>query len=256
MKLRIIIAALVALLLIDQAEAASIKIWSNDTLGAMRIEGKIEVGDAKEFYEIVKATHKSSRIFRVELFSPGGNVYEAMKIGMMVRHLMMETVVPFRFNDEKPFPYMGHEDDKLEDESNNTCDSACFFIFAGGVVRSGTWVRVHRPTLDPEIGTQIDYGTSSNVVAEVDNDIDKYLRRMQVPSKIQDAINSTPSYELLLLDEEIMKSMGVSPNYEEWLVSKCGADYLNHTECISKAVRESSLKAREAFEGVFEQLFN
>ena len=50
----IVIGLVVAFLMVTQTEAASIKVWSNDYVGAMRIEGEIEIGDAKKFYDAVK----------------------------------------------------------------------------------------------------------------------------------------------------------------------------------------------------------
>ena len=253
---RIVIGLVVAFLMVTQTEAASIKVWSNDYVGAMRIEGEIEIGDAKKFYDAVNKTPTTSMISKVQLFSSGGNVYEAMKLGMMVRHLMMETVVPSKSGYGVPEPWWGHDDDRLEDESNNTCDSACFFIYVGGVVRTGSWLRVHRPTLTQIIGAKIDYGTSSKVANKANDDIGRYLRQMQVPAMVQDIMNSTPSYELKVLDDEIVKTLELSPSYEEWLVSKCGANYLSQNECVGKAYRQSTLKAREAFEATFERLVN
>ncbi|MCB1961095.1 MAG: hypothetical protein KDE68_11340 [Rhodocyclaceae bacterium] len=127
------------------ASAADIRpfISGSGSYRAIVIEGNIEPGDFETFVRIAK--ENQGKVSDVYIFSPGGDFYEAMKIGRAMRALELSSQAPMRGPAGRPVC----EDDgfgpKPKDPNNCTCASAGFFIHIGAIHRGGTYLAVHRP---------------------------------------------------------------------------------------------------------------
>jgi hypothetical protein len=98
------------------------------------------------------------------------------------------------------------------------CASACVLVLAGGVIRSGfQWpVAIHRPyrAAVTELGAeqaQREYEARNAAIAA-------YLKRMNVPTALLDAMLAVPSHESRVLSEKELREYGLSesdPVYEE-----------------------------------------
>lgn len=92
-------------------------------------QGRIDAGDAEKFISTVekwKSTFKAAadtniRLGFIQLSSPGGDIYEAMKIGEWLRKNKVQVVNPM----------------------DSPCYSACILMLAGGVMRIGSNVGLH-----------------------------------------------------------------------------------------------------------------
>ncbi|MGO9375983.1 MAG: hypothetical protein ACLQBD_28355, partial [Syntrophobacteraceae bacterium] len=132
--------------LLGSAMAADVRtvISGNGSFRAVIIEGEIEPGDFDKFIKAIR--DNQGLISGVNIFSPGGDFNEAMKIGRAMRALELYSQVPMRDPYGKSFC---ENDDPLvlrpKDPQNCTCGSACFFIHIGAVHRGGTFLAVHRP---------------------------------------------------------------------------------------------------------------
>jgi len=76
---------------------------------AIRVSGRIELGDEKAFIDLVRMMPKA----RIVLAGPGGNVVAALAIGQEVRARNPQTLVP----------------------AGASCASACALIWLGGTTR-------------------------------------------------------------------------------------------------------------------------
>ena len=106
--MRAALAALAFLAAIAPANAATFEaVTLADGRPALKMAGDIEPGDDRKFS---RADVAQPRPVAVVLSGEGGNADAAMRIGMVVRWLEMETIVP----------------------AGETCASACAFIWAAG----------------------------------------------------------------------------------------------------------------------------
>lgn len=188
---------------------------------AIVIEGNIEPGDFETFLRIIR--ENQGQISSVFILSPGGNFYEAMKIGRAMRALELGSQVPMRTPSGRPSCEDVMLGIKPKDPKNCTCASAGFFIHIGGVHRGGTFLSVHRPYFE-----QGSFGKLSQVDAKkafdtLQEKARKYMQEMGVPQHIQEDVLGTPSDRALILDEKTVKTYFwlELPYRHEWLMNKC-----------------------------------
>src|SRR5215469_5282618 len=130
-------------------DAAELRVDPSDPYArTMVFEGKIEAGD---FERVTKFIIDSGQIAKIYLASPGGDLAEAVKIGLLVRHLKLATIVPSKqlTQSDRGAALARHG---LKDNKDYLCTSACFFIFIAGIYRSADdhgspILGIHSPTL-------------------------------------------------------------------------------------------------------------
>jgi hypothetical protein len=84
----------VCILISATASAADIHQDSSVAAGMGAVlEGKIEAGDFDKFKKFVL---ENDKVVEIYLASPGGNLNEALKIGILIRTLQLSTIVPSR----------------------------------------------------------------------------------------------------------------------------------------------------------------
>jgi hypothetical protein len=183
------------------------------------LEGEIVKGDYKKLTSLIVDHSKKAPITNLFLNSTGGDVLEAMKIGKLIRKLLLFTkVLPLS---------------KTLSIQTSTCDSACFLILVAGVDRlvafnlpekSRSRVSIHRPYIDPSYFSGLSSVEASDLQNKVMNLVEEYLREMGVSTSLIEEMLKTPSYKAKKLDEESFeKHIGSrSSGYEEWIVAKCG----------------------------------
>ena len=137
-----------------EAVAADIRpyISGDGTYREIVIEGPIKPGDFETFIKIIR--ENQGQISGVTLYSPGGNFYEAMKIGRALRTFQLHSQAPMRDPSGHPTcdnPFTNdNPSTKPTDKKNCTCASACFFIHIGATHKGGTFLAVHRLFLKKE----------------------------------------------------------------------------------------------------------
>jgi len=166
------------------------------------MRGAIAPGDEKTFQSLIERRDFGT----LELFSNGGDVETALKIGHIIRSKDLAVSVP----------------------KNGYCGSACIFLLAAGVER---WpvgkAIIHRPyftALDPALSSQqVDAKYKKLVRA-----IYKYLKEMNVPTALADATLSIPPNEAhVLSDPELARYMfdQRDPSYDERETAKEAAQF-------------------------------
>jgi len=91
------------------------------TCSQLLIEGRLQTGDSEKFLKVLSMHHPFVKT--VLLWSPGGSVVEAMKIGRIVRKNMLETWAPSNLLDTNG---LGHlydpSSDLLGKNTSDLCD--------------------------------------------------------------------------------------------------------------------------------------
>jgi hypothetical protein len=80
------------------------------------------------------------------LNSPGGDLNEAMRIGRLIRSLLLRTQAPIEHPVTGAIEFFGQSIRCTR--ATCYCASACFFIWASGIFREGTQLFVHQPSFD------------------------------------------------------------------------------------------------------------
>lgn len=193
------------------------------------IKGKIERGDFLKLSNLLDETHKSQHGIRIVwLSSKGGDVLEAMRIGRLIRQNHIWTYAPS--------PYLIFKD-------NDTCDSACFLIWAAGVDRLGDRLGIHRPYFEKEHFKGLSGSEAKAKYNEMSNIVRKYLKDMDVPTNVIEKMFRYSSEDIYYLDKETIDSISKAPFYDEWIIANCGdftkeeldeLDDLEHRAFLSK----------------------
>lgn len=172
--------------LIDSGHPLCEKLDSQICL-SFALEGRIETGDAEKIYshiEYIRSDFKKtsglkSRIGVIALNSPGGDLYEAMEIGRLIRRNLIGTFI----------------------YGSDTCYSACVVAFLGGVRRAPIGkIGVHSFSSREFIGAS-DYDTASKKYNQVSRDVEEYLRELRIPVAFLDLMRSVPHSQLRLIDD-------------------------------------------------------
>lgn len=108
-------------------------------LPGVKLEGPIAAGDVAkllQFYKI-RGPAASATIY---LRSQGGDVEEAIKLGIIVRRLGLKTNAATWDTNQLPTSPVA-----LNNKDDMICASACFLVYAAGIERSGNYLALHRP---------------------------------------------------------------------------------------------------------------
>lgn len=207
---------LVCIIGLDMARAAEIS--SPETglnrrpLKGILIEGPIVKGDFEKFEHLALESGGDP----VWLASPGGDLFEAMKIGALVRKMKLSVWAPD--DNREAWSVMIH----VNDPRNNVCASACFFIYAAGVQRYGDTIGIHRPRITEENLRSISMDQAASGLLSASEVASDYLRNMGIPHSIIERMNSTNPNDIQWLGEEDVESLsGYIPEYQDWLDAKC-----------------------------------
>jgi len=243
--------SLAAMLHSTLAAAADIRpfISGSGSYRTIVIEGNIEPGDFETFVRIAK--ENQGKISGVHIFSPGGDFYEAMKIGRAMRALELSSQVPMRSQSGQPSceDILGI---KPNDPKNCTCASAGFFIHIGAVHRGGTYLAVHRPYFAKGKFGDLSQADAQKAFDALQESARAYMQEMGVPKHIQEDVLGTPSERALVLDDKTVKTYFwlELPYRHEWKKNRCSKLSESETQRTEDYSRRL-LRARSASDADF-----
>lgn len=166
-------------------------------------KGKIEPGDSRRLIDFL--IKNDGRIDKIFLESPGGDVQEAIRVGEVINKARLDVYV----------------------QMNQTCASACFFVWLNGANRAvifvgrpnGGRVGLHRPYL-VDIGNTPDSISSQSKIMQ---NLVRYLESKLISRRLVDMMISRPSNDIYWLRDEDVTELGQSPpELEELYIAKCG----------------------------------
>jgi hypothetical protein len=205
--------------------APSGRVPQSDTCRKVLIKGRIEPGDAAKFAQLVR----NSRPFlhEVALWSPGGSVDEAIKIGRLIRKGLMVTSAPSNTSakaiyldpvsglPEKRSGWGSLHDVRGCEGTDCNCASACFLIWAAGVERSGSVLGVHRPTIASTAFSTLPPARAAVSYRHLLSEIGKYLDEMEVARRLIEIMTDTSSHEVRWLADDEASALEVPPSIAE-----------------------------------------
>ena len=187
------------------------------------IEGEIERGDYEKVEQILRS--KGPSWGALYLASPGGDLVEAMKIGKLARKLFLTVHAPGWLFKKK-----------LKTPTNAVCASACFFIYAGAVSRTGTKIGIHRPTLTSNQLKKLTLQSAAKKSIDIRHFVESYLSELGVPRSYADRMFSIPASEVEWINRADLKRdfSRFDPSVDEWLEAQC-----NHLTPLEKELRHT-----------------
>lgn len=242
------------------------------------IYGDIETGDAQRFAGIVQKINQDvCLVGKISLLSNGGNVFEAMEIGSIIRKKLISTEAP-KYEDSL-FYKERHEELGVDfhlscrsiinsfpnakpcmwkNTNRNTkslsfgnpeicgCNSACFLIWASGVIRLGDGIGIHRPYFSPSYFQNLPAKEAKEKYNEMSKKVKDYLISMDIPNQIIETMFNHSSEDIYFFAKNYERrewggipALTWVPFFEEWIISKCG---LNLSIEESDLLRKLSIK--------------
>jgi len=225
------------LALMNSANAATIMNLTKPC--GLFILGDIEPGDDLSFHDAVITSIRFSGITHcgsfthVYVYSRGGDVRTAMKIGKQIRELKVATEGPdtrtiIGNRTERAakcqlgIAKVAYDFSTNQGDSRCICASACFMIWAAGVQREGDAILIHRPYFDPTEYKNLSAPQAEVAYQELVDESQHYLVAMGVSSSIITHMFSVDSGHAEFLTDDELKSMAMLPYFAELLNAKCG----------------------------------
>jgi hypothetical protein len=190
------------------------------------LEGRIEPGDFEKFTDFVLKRENAVELY---LASPGGNLGEAIKIGMAIRQLNLSTIVPGKVLTNQSLDLAATRHNLKGGKANYLCASACFFIFVAGIHRNADDVGppilgIHRPSLLDTQSKELGHDQSIAAEQQTRATVENYLRVMEVPAKYAKEMYAAPKNvtQWIRNDEFESDFAGFIPKLRDSVNSKCG----------------------------------
>ena len=243
--------------------AARISIYAssrNDC--SLMILGPIKKGDEEKFRRIVVAALKTrcTWVYQVRVYSTGGDLQAAIRIGEQVRTLHANTWAPQYGRPGSPYPkrqwwcaYFGPQNTghtavynirRNKGDPRCNCASACFFIWAGGTLRLGNVLGVHRPYFDPSYYSHLTFTQARQKYNTLMTYARRYLERMNVPQSIITTMFSTDSISVRYLTQREVDLMRGRPFEQEYFLAKCKRW---NNACTARLAKELSINAAQKY---------
>jgi hypothetical protein len=181
----------------DNLHAAQIKALPQEGGYVLSITGTIQSGDTER---LAKAFARTARIKEIRLASRGGDVVEAILMGEIIKGMRLPTVVA----------------------TNETCASACFFLWLNGSQRLASHglgrLGLHSPFLQNPSNTEGSRTAQANLVSAVTG----YLEDRRVSRKFIDLMMSRPSSQFYWLSGADLLELGtIPPELAELYLARC-----------------------------------
>jgi len=228
--------------------------------GVLILEGKIESGDYLRVRNFLSEPSNFEKMTgEVFLASQGGNLFEALQIGYLIRHLRLSTDAPSR-----PPPATrssGNEIIRPSDLTNPChyqCASACFLLYVAGIYREFVWagrLAIHHPQIEnkPIGATEHDLASAS---VEMRNKIERYFEEMNVPNKYFGFMYSTPATEVHWITQSEFNAdlNGYIPQVKALLDMKCSSrSAIEQSGQLRKCIEQTKSELRtQAWRAIFQ----
>jgi hypothetical protein len=223
---------------------------TKDKFVYMNLWGKIEHGDDQKFRSILLPLIRAGDIlFKVNLFTIGGDVQAAMGIGDQIRTAKGMTVAPMKmatFVDRRAVSTgtvqcwffaasggivaagmnNGIFEKNIRTNAGSTwcdCASACFLIWSSGLARTGQWVGIHRFRFDETFFGKLPAAEAERLYQSAENQETGYLKKLDVPDSIIERLYATPSTSMYYLSQKELELAESTPYLEELVLARCGS---------------------------------
>ena len=179
----------------------------------MLIKGELVAGDAAKVAQMIRNNHPF--LEHVLLWSSGGSVEQALKIGHYIHSELIETQAPSEMHDKlsgagflgDPLRVFDLNDKFCDEDSACHCASACFLIWAAGYRRAGNALGLHRPSIRSMSFADLPPERASVLYREELSEIDRYLTEIEVPRRYIELMTDTSSNDIRWLEHLEVESI-------------------------------------------------
>jgi hypothetical protein len=186
-------------------------------VGPLVISGDIDPGD---YARLLGKIHADDARFlsqnKVIVASNGGDVREAIKIGLLLQSLYSQVTVG---------PQTG------------PCIGACFLIFAAADQRASDGehlIGLHRPALVDALSASLSAADAAALEARAMTEVRAFLTANDVPSGLQEEMFRRSAHEPYWLSAADEKAMGFrSPSFLRYLKANCAWDDAVEREALA-----------------------
>jgi hypothetical protein len=223
---RFAVAVLTSLVLVAQSQGAVALDQQRVFRGALLLEGQIVPGDFEKLLHALRDKNLFQKIKEgVFLASPGGDVLEAMRMGLLLRSLQLKTLAPVGPSQFAPALVQARD---LKNPNNYVCSSACIFLYIAGADRTPASVGrlgVHQPSAKPKNSEAATQELVHAAEAKANTAIAVYLRAMGITDELRQIMISTPADQIhwITADEFAKYIYGRSPELAKAVEAACGA---------------------------------
>lgn len=163
-------------------------------IATVTLYGKIEEGDAERLLDSLLLSIKQNGHYvdRINLFSPGGDAAEGIRLGRVIKRFYIATEAPTASGDGfLCYGYPGTNGQPFN-SADCICASACAIAWLGGIERRGI-AGFHRVySVDPEMSA----ARAREVRRFFDQEIETFLKEAGAPRFVQDLIEYSGPKEL------------------------------------------------------------
>ena len=175
----------------------------NSPPGAV-FEGRIEKGD---FDKINNFIADGNSVVEIYLASPGGDLAEAAKIGLLIRLLKLSTVVPSKALTNESRKFFAAKHNLQNPTADYKCASACFFIFVAGIHRrhdegGPPLLAVHRPSVSDNDLKKLSSDQINAANVKIRAAAERYMKEMGVPLTYVEDMFAVPKKRLSWIENE------------------------------------------------------
>lgn len=177
----------------------------NNRCYVANLTGEITLGDAERLKAFLQRERQLSQL---RLVSPGGNLFEAMKVARVVRDALLETTTD-SFDEKNP--------------AESACNSACAIVAFGGVHRQLGNIGLHRPF--SQSATDVTFEQAQSNYESLIRELEKFFTEMALPRSLLDrmlTVGPEGIDRIYYPKEDIRK---VVPDFyapfQEWLHPRC-----------------------------------
>jgi hypothetical protein len=214
------------------------------------IRGVIVRGDYEKVLGFYTSNHPS--LFGFFLFSSGGDVEDAIKIGRLLRKYLIIADAPRRGPDGRfALNALDASGSTLCRGSKCICASACALIWFGAVNRIGT-VGLHRPRINDPAFKALAPSEASAVYRRMLDSISRYLDEMEVPKPLIDSMVATGSAEIEWVDSN--RAFKHPPSFAEWVDASCGPFTYQESDTMSEITSKKRSSRSQQEEILLESL--
>lgn len=227
------------------------------------INGEINSGDYQKFLAVLLEAGPTAETIAIS--SNGGNVEEAINIGILIRKLYLKTEFPDRVPENyhditlagkaicpRAIYHSTTIINKPNDIHSCSCESACFLISVAGINRVGSMLGVHRAFMDQETYKTMNVEDAIEAGIYIKTHVNKYLLEMGVSTGLIDFIQMIPGSEIQYLSHETIEKelTGYIHEIEDWAAANCGSvkdlsnteQIIEFTDCHDKLLANSRSK--------------
>ena len=184
--------------------------------------GTIVQGDDEKLANFYRNNHPFLGNFL--LISPGGNVAAAVNIGRLFRKYLIQALAPVEVSRgirQRPWIDAAGQIINWCSGQQCACASACALIWFGAVEREGQ-VGLHRPMTNDPTFKDLPPAEASKAYRRMLGIVTTYLDEMEVPKPMIDAMVSTSSSEIRMVDSDD-SGLRRPPSIAEWEDASCNS---------------------------------